>query len=82
MSKALLLMLFLTVFAYAKTASTAGLQPNLKKTSNPNVIAAASTKYLMQSLATGFYPINGVCGKCKNDYFYDELQERCIGISP
>ena len=47
MSKALLVMLFLTVSAYAKTASTAGLQPNLKKASNPNVIDAASTKFLM-----------------------------------
>lgn len=31
---------------------------------------------------TGYYPINGYCGQCREGYKYDTVLQQCIGINP
>ncbi len=76
MKKVLILLFFLAVYVYTQNCLNCRPAVQLQNCNQPkcyrcgiNEVFNPATRYC--DCAAGFYPINGVCGKCKKGYYYD-----------
>lgn len=87
MTKPLLLLLLLAVYVYSQNCLNCRPPVQIQSCNHPkcyrcgiNEVFNPTTRYC--DCADGFYPINGICGKCKKGYYYDDMQLTCIGTNP